>query len=235
MVFRRKFGGFKGRSRIRRAGPETYTMVQCRSELNVFGDLPCTAPIIQLTPIMVPTPTAAPTDPSTATATIGEKAKTVFAVKFQSEYLTDPGAWIDGLPCDPCPGFLAFILTIREAIMVLPLFPGSKLLPAYLPNLTSNEQSFDTADRVLWKRIVHMPMWGLNTTGGVPQLQTTVRDTAAGPVVVKSSARLDDRHGLFFVRNYYHDLALGIPADPTTRIPVQWDAWFKTFWKPRFR
>lgn len=234
MAFKRRFGGSRGFRRMRRSGPETYTITQCRSEVNVYGEMPCGGPVIQAIPVMVPAISPGPTDPTTAPATLGEKAKTVFGVKFQSEFLSDPGAWVDGLPCDPCPGFLAFILTIREALVVLPLSVGSKTLPAYLPNLFDTSQSFDVADRVLWKRIIHMPMWGINTTSGVPQLQTTVRDTGNGPVVVKSNVRLDDRHGLFHVRNYMHDLLLPVAAGQT-KIPVQWDSWFKVFWKPRFR
>lgn len=217
--FRRSF------RRRRRAGPETYTVMSCRPSRNIWTDMPCGGALIDAIPIMLPSPSVG-LDASTAAATLGQKALTVEGIKFQAEHIIDPGAAIDG-DVGGQPSFNAFILTIWEALVVLPLALGTKTVPAYLPDFTSGFQSTDLADRVLWKRISHQPFWGLQLIPSV-QLQTTIRDTASGPQVVKSRCRIDDRHGLFYVRNFVHDLVLG---GTDGQLPVNLDAWFKVFYR----
>jgi len=220
----------------RRARPETYTLFQCRSSVDIWKvEMPCSDPLIVAQGIMIPTPATGGSDPTTAGATIGEKAKVVMGIKFQSEHLYDPSTDIDNPQCDEFqPSQAVFILSIWEALVVLPLAQGSKTLPEYLPAFTGNNQSFDVADRVLWKRICHLPLWGLNTTGSISQLESTIRDTSAGPQVVKSRVRIDDRHGLFYVRNYIHDQAIPNPDSACSKKIVT-DAWFKVFFRVAFR
>lgn len=223
---KRRFGGTRFRGR-RQRGPETYTVVQCRQATGVWQDAPCSDPVFDAFLLMGPAPSVG-FDASTAAATVGQKANVVQGIKFQVEHFIDPSTAIDG-DVGGQPSFNAFILTCWEAIVVLPLLVGSKTLPAYFPDLSSNTQSADLADRVLWKRISHMPFWGFQR---IPdQLQTTVRDTGAGPQVVKANARLDDKHGLFYIRNFVHDLVIG-GSDGT--LPVMMDGWFKIFYRTRF-
>lgn len=169
-------------------------------------------------------------------------------ISFQSEHFSDPGTWLGGSDVNenPSPFNLVFFLTIWEAIMILPFAQGIQA-PAYLPNLTdasAGGQQADLADRVLWKRITLLPMWGLNVPFGnqFPQLTATMRDTAAGPQRVKSRARLDDRHGLYYVRNFVHDIFFpssfvrencGTVAPHNGIIPVINDSWFKVFYHSR--
>jgi len=224
------------RARRRRRSPETYTVISCRQTNNMFSDRPCGGTSIDVIPLVLPfmTPGAADT---TAGAVVGQKANVMRGMKFTAEHMTDPGEWIDQDGCDlftPCPSLVAFLLTIWEAIVVLPLALGTKTVPAYLPDLTvPSFQGFDLADRVLWKRVTHMPMWGLQTTNFVPQLQTTVRDSDHGNQVVKASVRIDDRHGLFYVRNFMHNLVIsGSPV--LNSIPIQMDFWAKIYYNTSF-
>jgi len=163
---------------------------------------------------------------------------TVAGIKFQAEHSHDPSESLSFPACDPSALQLAFILRIWEAIVVLPLAQGS-FIPLYLPDFTQPlTQAGDMADRVLWKRISQLPIWGLGVSASFPELQDTMRDFGHGPQVVKSKVRLDERHGLFYVRNYVHNLAgLGplnasCTADSVTNpcvIPITTDAWFKTY------
>lgn len=232
MAFKRR--SFRG-TRRRRASPETYTTIQCRNTVEVYANMPCGGARLDVFPILLPfmSPGAADT---TAGAVVGQKANVLKGLRFSAEHFTDPGEWIDGDGCTlatPCPSLTAFILTIWEALVVLPLALGTKTVPAYLPDFTvSAFQGADQADRVLWKRVTHMPMWGLQTTGFTPQLQTSVRDTDHGAQTVKSSVRIDDRHGLFYARGFVHDLVI---APFIGSIPVHLDFWAKTFYSTRFR
>jgi len=226
MAFRRRFRSLRRR---RRPGPETWTVTVCRDETEVFQSMPCNDPLAIGQTIFTPVLPTGATDPTTAGAVAGEKAKTILGIKFQLEHSTDPGTWLDGDCGTPVPSQLAFLLTIFEALVVLPLQTGSKTLPAYLPRLNMPEQSFDVADRVLWKRVSIMPMWGLNAGVGGPQLQTTIRDTASGPQRVKARCRIDDRHGLFYCRTFVHDVVLTLNNE--CQIPVLLDGWFKIFYR----
>lgn len=164
---------------------------------------------------------------------------TVGGIKFESHYILDPATVTNTAQCDPDPSDLAFMVSIWEAIVLLPLGQGfvqfgATPAPVYLPQLTvPTQQGSDFADRVLWKRIIHMPFWGLNVGNGVfPQLITSQQlNTDTTPIVVKSKAFLDDKHGLFFVRNIVHDLILDSSAG--CQIPLFTDWWGKVFYKPR--
>jgi len=163
--------------------------------------------------------------------------------KFQSEFSHDPAETLGFTTCDPSPTALTFNLRIWEAIVLLPFAQGTQI-PDYLPIFTTQlNQGGDLADRVLWKRISILPIFGIGAGGGLPQLETTIRDMGHGPVVVKTRCRVDDRHGLYWVRSYTHDVfGLGNPGanlctpDPVTNpcvIPIQTDAWFKVFFHTR--
>jgi len=164
----------------------------------------------------------------------------VKGIKFQSEYTHDPSETGSCPQCDPAATSLIFHLTIWEAIVVVPCAEGANNIPAYVPNLTGGiNQQGDMADRVLWKRITQLPIFG---GFNPPQLTATERNTAAGPVVVKSKVRLDDRHMLLFVRNYTHNLFIGpsgsfdCTADCVTNpcvIPVRSQFWAKVFYGTR--
>lgn len=226
---------FRRGTRFRRRGPETYTVLQCRSTRNVFTNMPCGGALLDAIPILLPVMNPSAGD-TTAPAVVGQKANVLAGLKFSAEHMTDPGTWIDEAECtlaDPCPSLAAFIMTIWEAIVVLPLAQATKNVPAYIPDFTQPaSQGADIADRVLWKRLTHMPMWGLQTTSSVPQLQTTVRDTDHGNQVVKSKVRIDDRHGLFYCRSMVHDIVV---LAGFSQIPVQLDLWAKVFYKSTFR
>lgn len=225
---RRGFRRFRRSSR-RRGGPETYTVLTCRQSSNVWLNTPCSDPLTIATAIFLPSPNVG-LDASTAAATLSQKALTVQGIKFSAEHYIDPSTALDG-DIGQIPSNVAFILTIWEAIIVLPLLESSKVIPQYIPRITQLFQSADLADRVLWKRITHAPFWGLNVQPGV-QLQTNVRDTDHGNQVVKANCRLDDRHGLFYVRAFVHDIAGLSGADST--LPVVLDSWWKIFYRVRF-
>lgn len=158
------------------------------------------------------------------------KAITFKGMKFQSLYFHDPQKT---LSCNiPNPSFpnandVAFILTIWEAIVLLPLAQGTTSTPAYLVKLTDGAlQEGDLADRVLWKRLSHLYVQGttsLNAFGVAFVLNpdTTARYNTEAPVVVKAKCRIDDRHGLFYVRNYVHDLFL--PFSPSLSCQSEFD------------
>lgn len=234
MAFRRQFRR-RGFTRRRRPGPETYTVQQCHNVVDVYEDMPCLSPLITGFALMVPNPTLAGSDPTTAAAVIGEKSKVVVGVKFEAVHWSDPNTWFGSAGCDPSPLQLAFMLRIREALVVLPLAAGSKTLPAYLPNFTdlAGSQSFDSADRVLWKRITTLPLWGINAGLGY-QLTASMRDTNAGPQVVKAKVRLGEHQGLFYVRNFVHDVA-DLTPNVNCTIPVVLDFWAKVYFRTSFR
>lgn len=233
MAFKRR-GFSKGRRR--RPSPETYTVVQCRSTIDVYNSMPCGGARVDVIPLVLPAMSPGLVD-TTASSVVGQKANVMRGMKFTAEHLTDPGTWLDADGCDlgdPCPSLAAFLLTIWEGIVVLPLAQGTKTVPAYIPDFTAAFQGQDLADRVLWKRVTHMPMWGLQTTSFVPQLQTSVRDTDHGNQVVKASVRIDDRHGLFYARSFVHDLVVVGPGIVNS-IPVQLDFWAKIYYRSVFR
>lgn len=242
MPFRRRFP-MRRSFRRRRRLPETYTILQCRTCANVCRDSPCVSPFTDVFEILTMNTKKSPAF-NEEISSPSDKFLTVDGIKFQSEFHSDPNDWAT------CSGLLpfsalnaTFFLTIWEALIVLPFAQGSQV-PAYVPNLTAPTfQVGDLADRVLWKRLTLMPMWGLNTTGGVSQLEATMRDEGHGPVVVKSRVRLDDRHGLYMVRCFVHNLVTGaVPSGCASNcdtnpfscsIPVNIDEWFKVFYHTR--
>lgn len=166
-----------------------------------------------------------------------DRAIVLDGIKFQAEYFEDPAQVQQGLSCDPAPTELNFMLRVWEAIILIPTLQGGTNIPAYLPNLTNPVfQGGDAADRVLWKRITYVPIFAFNSITLEQQLEGTMRDTAAGPQVVKSRCRIDDRHALYFVRNFVHDVAIiNTPAQPCNFseqciIPLLHDSWFKLFY-----
>lgn len=236
--FRRPFRRFR-----RRSSAETYTWVSCLDCKNVYGDFPCLSPFIDAIPLMSMVTPRSPGD-VTQVSNPSDRAVVVKGIKFEAIHYSDPTEWISTGGCDPDPGTLAFFLKIWEAIVLLPTAQGNPVSPAYLPTLTSQgNQGGDLADRLLWKRISILPMWGLNAGAGF-QLTSTERDTNAGPIVVKSRVRVDDRHALFYVRNYEHNLfglgngsdpnncSAALPSNPCT-IPVHTNYWFKVFYGTR--
>jgi len=239
MAFRRKrFTSFRRR---RGSRSETYTILSCQHCTNVYGDMPCSAPLVDSFPLMSMATQASATD-TTHVSNPSDRFVVVKGIKFQSEYTHDPAETLSFPACDPAATSLIFHLTIWEAIVVVPCAEGANNIPAYVPNLTGGiNQQGDMADRVLWKRITQLPIFGLSTVL-YPQLSSTERNSGAGPVVVKSKVRLDDRHMLLFVRNYTHNLfGLGqgnfdCSADEQTNpcvIPVRDLSWFKVFYQTR--
>lgn len=233
--------------RRRRRLSETYTLFQCRSCQNMAQDMPCVSPLIDVFPLLTMNSLKDPSVDTTELASPSDKYIVFDGAKFQLEYHSNPADWdqCNNLPPLPDVNQVTMVVTVWEAIMVLPLQQGTAGTPAYLPIFTApGFQQGDLADRVLWKRLSHIPLWGTGTTGGVPQLESTVRDEGHGPVAVKSRAKLDDRHGLFYIRNFVHnvifDLATGHTCDlncdtmsVVKSIPLTTDAWFKLFYHTR--
>lgn len=220
--------------RRRRPGPETYTLINCRNQVNVHQDATCgpNAPmLIQADTVFIPTPAVGTTDPTTAGAVIGEKSKVVMGIKFQSEFIHDSLEDLEDVTCPTT--WFQFGLTIWEALVCLPLAAGSKTLPAYLPNLTTSSQAFDVADRVLWKRLSLLHIYSTGNNG--PNIVSTWGSNAGGPQVVKSKFRLGEHQGLFYVKQYVHDVAFG-PNDLEACIITIWnDSWWKVFFRTSFR
>jgi len=136
----------------------------------------------------------------------------------QLEYAAQVFPGDTALPCRD-------VFTMHSALVVLPLAEGAKSVPAYIPNIAisrsqlsvnSNTQ-MDTDERMLWYRFDNM--WWLNPdpdacdNGDQPPftqdivLQTlhlTANTFKQNPTQfqVKARARIDERHGLFLVRNF---------------------------------
>jgi len=222
--------------RRRRRGPETYTLALCSVFQDVWRESTCLNPTVYATTLFVPTPPVGSSDPTTAGAVIGQKGPTVLGIKFASEFYHDSNLDNIDQECpSPNPQIAVFQLRIWEALVVLPLAQGSKTIPAYLPNLTNNTQQFDLADRVLWKRLRHLPIFGFATANGLNQWSTTFYDSAnAGPQVVKSKVFLGDHQGLFYVRNFVHDYVVPAHDPEQCAIFIGMDSWFKVFYRSRF-
>jgi len=240
MAFRsRKFSRRMGRRR--RLRPETYTLVECDGCHNVWQDATCTGPKVDVFELMTMRTPRSTTD-TTEVSNPSDKFIVVDGIKFQQEYWNDPNETLDAPGADPPPTTVSFVLTIWEAIMVLPFAQGS-LVPAYVPLLTNPVfQGGDSADRVLWKRITHNPIWATPVFGGVnlPQLQFTDRDTAHGPQVVKARVRLDDRHGLYMVRNFTHNVVTQVNGESpacffpgASTVAIHDNSWWKIFYHTR--
>lgn len=224
MAFRRRFRrGFR-----RRGTPwETTTVVQCFGNSLPITAPTCTLPTIDVIPLLTMTiPFQAA--PERYPATVGAKALIFGGIKFQSEHVVDPSSDTIAGGDPSILHDVAALIHIWEAIVLLPLAQGSTFAPSYLPVLSSPaSQSVDFADRVLWKRISHLPFWGLAVSNNFPQLESTIRDTAHGQEVVKTKCRVDDRHGLYYVRNAFWDVVL--PAGDI--VAPKWDFYAKMFWK----
>jgi len=241
-IFRRKRSTFRrSGGRRRRTKWETRTVIQCRTVKELYtDDMQCTANQSQEAILLIaPNMLSSPTEPFPLISPSG-RGVTVGGIKFQADHFFDPAA-VAGQPslCDPSPNDIAFVLTIWEAIVYLPLAEGvgqggAAPVPAYLPNLVSPTfQGDDVADRVLWKRILHLPWWGIAIGNGVfPQLVESQSQNLEHQVAVRSRAWLDDKHGLFYVRQFVHDLVL-TPAPGVCNLPLFLDAWFKVFYKAR--
>lgn len=220
MAFRRRFP-MRRRFR-RRASWETLTVLTCRSPINLLGGNPCNDPTSVATILLShSTPfSAAPerylTDGLTKNIILG-------GTKFASEHHLINTITFG----DPGPENTATAVTIWEALVVLPLAQGAGIFaPLYVPNLaTPVEQGFDYADRLLWKRVSYLNFIGLNLTGGGVVFSNTVQSNDHGNQVVKSRLRLDERHGLFYVRTFVHDLVL----DPEVGFRIDWDFWAKLY------
>lgn len=138
---------------------------------------------------------------------------------FQSEFSINPALFSEET------SNIADLIEAYEAIVVLPLAQGGFTSPAYTPiftNVAGGMQVGDAGDRVLWKRISILPFWGTGTTGGLPQLETTIRDVGHGPEVIRAKARLSEREGVFHVVNFVH--GMNLTASPGA---VAWDGWFR--------
>jgi len=159
---------------------------------------------------------------TTELTTPSNKAIVFDGMKFQSIYSHDPAESVSAFcpnPDNPGPDKMQFILSIWECIMVLPFVQATVATPAFIPVVTSpNFQQGDLADRVLWKRISHLYVQG-SLANPANQVfinpDTTARYNTENPVVVKAKCRLDDRHGLFYVRTMVHDIFLPFsPINP---------------------
>lgn len=188
MAFRRMRRSF---SRRRRSPWDMHHVGECKFA-NIVGAADCSFP--QAGALLLVNPFQQ--------INLANRAVTIGGIHFQVEYSLNPLNASEELDN------VVDVHTIWEAIMVLPLAEKDIAgTPDYVPVITTKGNG-DNLDRVLWKRITHMPFWGASAiTAG--QLQTTVRDTAAGPQIVKSKARLDERHGLFYVYNFVNGFVNG--------------------------
>jgi hypothetical protein len=211
MAFKRRF---KMRRRRRRL-PETYTLRTCNECINVASEMTCTLPFTDLFELLsMQTPRNPVSDPTEVTNP-SSKTITFDGMKFQTIFSHDPA---ETQSCIATPGPIvnatkvSFNLKIWEAIMLLPLGQGSTIAPAYLPNLTQGVfQIGDTADRVLWKRLTILPIYGVADPLRTNQLQLTSSQDfeGGGPVHVKTRCRIDDRHALYYVRTMVNDVVWG--------------------------
>jgi len=222
--------------RRRRAGPETHTLFTCFNCRNLWVEAPCTAPQVDAFPLMTMATVRSPVD-TTEVTNPSDKFLTVKGIKFTSIHTLDPNeAFGTGQILNE-----AFMIVLWEAIVVLPLQQGTTNVPAYVPLLTSQlSQSGDVADRVLWKRMTVIPYWGIGAAS-VPQLVDTSRfQPDGGAQVVKANCRLDDRHSLWYVRNFVHNIIPDTFGEFTNCVfsegdndvlPINNHHWFKIFYK----
>ena len=208
MAFSRKRRFHRRRRRL----PETYTFRECRPCFNVFGATTCDNALTDVTLLLSMATQRNPVIADTTELTSGADKAIVFdGMKFQSEWFFDNSLIRDCFCANPTfasPSKVQTVLTIWEAIVVLPFVQGSNTVPAYLPNLTGGSlQIGDLADRVLWKRLTNLRLIGTQAGGqNIVWIDETSDRQGHGPVAVKTRARLDDRHGLFLVRQFVHDV-----------------------------
>jgi len=115
------------------------------------------------------------------------------------------------------------VFTMHSALMVIPLAEGTKNVPAYIPNIAISRNQLsvnantqmDTEDRILWYRMDHL--WWRNpdfdNCGNADAALTqdisflvshTMGNTFKqnpSQFQVRARARIDERHGLFLIRN----------------------------------
>jgi len=238
MAFVRKRRGFRRRMRRRW---EQDRIVLCDNRLpmektspcckQVFGtECPTNVDAIPLLTMTIPFSVAPERYPSTMAT-----RKMIFGgMKFESHWWVNPQDWTG----DGCPSFanFNFVVKIWEAIVILPLQQGSTFAPAYLPDLAcAVDQASDLADRVLWKRVSMLPVWGFDIVQILPQLETSKRDQDGGQQLVKVRAAVDDRHGIFLVRQIVHDLVLTSAQDPCglfdCSMPLHNEFWGSLFYR----
>ena len=246
--------------RRRRRLPETHTIRNCHQCFDMFGATTCAVPLTDMTLLLSMSTAKSPGD--TTELTSGSDKFIVFdGMKFQDEWAFDNSLTVSCNclnPPFPNANAVQTVLSIWEALMIVPFVQGSQSTPAYLPNLTSGSlQVGDVADRVLWKRITKLRIFGQFSLPGteIAWIDETSDRAGHGPVAVKTRARLDDRHGLYLVRNFVHDVfwpfsargaALGCggfdcdectPCDNSIpgcgSIPVFNDFWAKLFYHAR--
>jgi len=252
MAFKKRRMPRRTRRRVRW---EQDRVIGCRTHYNVARNATChelctiprTPPFnstvfVDVQPLLTMTiPFSA--SPERYPSTMATRRMIFGGMKFESHYSTDPEEWFDAEDCGTPLNSLSFNLSIWEAIVVLPLAQGSTFAPEYIPVLTDpSVQGQDLGDRLLWKRIMQLPMWGLHSPLAVfPQLEGTVmRCQNSGPQVVKVRAAVDDRSGIFFVRQFVHDVVFGdpdeLPCQTTVGgcdIPVFNDFWGTLFYRAR--
>lgn len=252
----------KGRRRRRRRLPETYTHRACNLCFDMFGATTCTNPVTDMILLLSMATVKNPPLADSTELTSGSDKFIVFdGMKFQDDWRFDNSLVRDCFcpnPAFPNASSVQTTLSIWEALMIVPFVQGSSSVPAYLPNLLSGSlQVGDVADRVLWKRVTKLRLFGRNALPGtqISWMDESTDRMGHGPVVVKSRARLDDRHGLYLVRNFVHDTfwpfsAIGavggcqsfdcddcVPCDNSTKncgvLPVFNDLWAKLFYHTR--
>lgn len=246
--------------RRRRRLPETYTHRICNTCYDVFGSTTCTNPLTDVILLLSMATQRNPTLVDTTELTSGSDKFIVFdGMKFQDDWRFDNSLIRDCFcpnPTFPNASKVQTTLSIWEALLVLPFVQGSNTVPAYLPNLlTGSLQQGDVADRVLWKRITKLRLFGASALPGtsIAWMDESTDRMGHGPVVVKSKVKLDDRHGLYLVRNFVHDVfwpfsAKGVgcgtfdcddctPCDNSNPncgvIPIFNDFWAKLFYHAR--
>lgn len=238
MAFKRRAS--RPRARRRRTRWEQDRIVECNFRHEVARNAICcpTAPAAPNTQIDV-IPLLTMTIPFTASperypSTMTTRRMIFGGMKFQSDWWTNPQEWAGDDNCTVNFATLTFILKIWEAIVVLPLQEGSTFVPDYLPSLAcALLQGEDEADRVLWKRVTMLPMWGTQFPVSLPQLEFTNRNTESGFQVVKGRAAVDDRHGIYLVRQFVHDVFFEPPGGPDDgcSIPVFNELWGTMFYR----
>lgn len=220
----------------------------------------CLNPLIDVTEVLtMSTPRAHDVTHTTEVTNPSSKFVVFDGMKFQSLWFHDPNTTEDCQlmgPTFPNASTMAFILTIWEALVLLPLAQGTTNVPSYLPVLTAlSLQEGDLADRVLWKRLTHLFVQGTNSFL-VPTFNpdSSARYNTETAVAVKTRCKIDDRHGLFRVINMVHDVFLPFPpagdcdsldCDQCTaidsnntrkecgKIPIVNDYWAKMFYHVR--
>lgn len=239
MAFKRRARGFR-RSFRRRRRWEQDRIIQCRTHFDLaLNSICCRQTLVppQETVNIDAFPLLTMTIPFTAAperypSTLATRKMIEGGFKFESHWLFNPDDIVQGELCTVALNNLRFFLTIWEAIVILPLAEGSTFAPAYLPVLAcASQQGLDLADRVLWKRMTVLPCWGLTATGGFTQLQANIRDTNGGPQVVKVRAAVDDRHGIFMVRQFVHDVFFGDQPIGECFMDVANDLWMTMFYR----